>query len=483
MTASLDAPSLIKVNPQLMLKLTFYGAAREVTGSMHLLDCDGVTVALDCGMFQGRRAESETKNINFPMSPATVQAVVLSHAHIDHCGRLPLLVKRGFAGPIFTTPATRDLCALLLADCAHIQSEDARFLNRKRIPRSEPPIEPLYTEADVADTLRLFKTVTPAQSFPVVRNLSCRFYQAGHMLGSSFVRLEHTAGNDSRVSLLFSGDLGRPNSPILSDPDPFPPSDYLLIESTYGGRRHPPNTDLKARLAEIVRATVQRGGKLIIPAFSVGRTQTVVYMLHQLNAEGAIPKIPIYIDSPLAISASEVFQGHPELFDAEATDFQRIAGALLKDPSVHYVREAEESKKLNAINGSCVIISASGMCENGRIVHHIRNNVQDPKNTILIVGFQAAHTLGRRLVERQPHVTIFGQELKVRANIEICNGFSGHADSDELEKMYKPLAPKCRAAFLVHGEPDQMEKMSATMRADGFSKVLAPAPGESFTLS
>lgn len=466
-----------------MFNVKFFGAAGEVTGSMHLLEVGDKTVALDCGMFQGHRKESEAKNQQFPIEPEKLDAVILSHAHIDHAGRLPLLYKRGFRGPIYTSPATRDLCALLLADSAHIQSEDAKYLNKKRVPKGEEPIEPLYSETDAAETMRLFRTVSPDQAFDVMPGFRCQFFQAGHMLGSSFVRVEHKGNGAGPVTLLFSGDLGRPNSPILTDPEPFPPTNYLIIESTYGGRKHPPNADLKEQLARIVNETVQRGGKLIIPAFSVGRTQTIVYMLHQLALEQKIPKVSTYIDSPLAVNASQIFRLHPELFDAEAREFLRLTGDILGAGSCHYVRDAEESKKLNSIPASMIIISASGMAENGRIVHHIRNNIQNAKNTIMIVGFQAANTLGRRLVEKQPHVIIFNQELKVRAHIEVCNGFSGHADSDELENMYKPLARSCRGAFLVHGEPDQMEIMARRMREDGFAKVTCPSPGETFPLT
>jgi len=466
------------------MKLTFYGAAREVTGSMHLVEADGLLVGLDCGLFQGRRAESQEKNLGFPFDPARLHAVVLSHAHVDHCGRLPLLTKRGFAGPVYATPATRDLAALLMADSAHIQVEDARFISKKHARHGLPPVEPLYDEDDAASALRCFRAVADGQPFWITKRLRVRFHQTGHMLGAALIELEYSPPDGGRaVRLVYSGDVGRFETPILQDPHPFPPCDYLICESTYGGRRHPPTADLKNQLAEVINATVARRGKVIVPAFSVGRTQTIVYMIHQLQMEQRISRIPVFIDSPLAVNATEVFRLHPELFDAEARQFLRQTGDILGAECCRYIRDAEESTRLNTRRSPCVIISASGMCETGRIVHHLRNNIGSPKNTILIVGFQAANTLGRRIVERQPHVTIFGEKHKLRAQVVALNGFSGHADRDELDRLLAPLAHFCRAAFLVHGEPDQMAVMQETMRMRGFRRVETPAAGESYELN
>lgn len=467
-----------------MLDVQFHGAAREVTGSCHLLNADGMAVMLDCGLFQGKRAEAMERSRSFPIDPEKLHAVVLSHAHIDHCGRLPLLVKRGFSGTIFTTAATRDLCALMLTDSAHIQEEDAKFISRKRLRAGQPPIEPLYDDDDATATLRHFQTVATGRPFHVTRRLRACFHEAGHMLGSSSVELNYRPpGGEQPVRLVFTGDLGRFNLPILQDPAPLPECDYLITESTYGGRRHPPTEDLPNQLAEVVNDTVRRGGKVIVPAFSVGRTQVIIYTLHRLLSEGRIPKLPIFVDSPLSVDATEVFRMHPELFDREARAFHRADGDILGSSCCTYIRDAEESKRLNTRRRPCVIISASGMCETGRIVHHLRNNIQSPKNTILIVGFQAAHTLGRRIVERQEHVSIFGQKLKLRAAVVALNGFSAHADRDELRRLHRPLAEKCRAAFLVHGEPDQMEALRDTMRGDGFVRVEMPAAGDSFELT
>lgn len=466
-----------------MMKLTFHGAAREVTGSMHLVEADGMQVALDCGLYQGRRAESIEKNQKFPIDAKAIHAVALSHAHIDHCGRLPMLVKQGFTGRIFATPATRDLCAILLADAAYIQSEDAKYINKKRARKGEPPISPLYDEKDAAKAVRLFHTVSQEQTFWLTRQLRARFHHTGHMLGASLIELTYDPPDGKpAVSLVFTGDVGRFNMPILRDPHSFPTCDYLITESTYGGRRHPPSDDLKGELEEIVNDTIARRGKLIIPAFSVGRTQVIVYFLHQLLLERRIPKIPIYVDSPLAVNATEVFRLHPELFDTDARQFQRQTGDILGSDNCNYVRDASESKRINRRRNSCIVISASGMCEAGRIRHHLKNNISNAKNTILIPGFQAAHTLGRRIVERQPTVQIFGRTHKVKARIEVLNGFSAHADRDELQRLHKPLAPTCRGAFIVHGEPDQMETLRETMRADGFNPVEIPEPGQTFEL-
>ncbi len=467
-----------------MMKLTFHGAAREVTGSMHLVEADGMQVALDCGLYQGRRAESIEKNQNFPVDATRIHAVVLSHAHIDHCGRLPMLVKQGFTGRIFATPATRDLCAILLADAAYIQSEDAKYINKKRAKKGQPLISPLYDDEDAAKTVRLFHAVSQEQTFWITRQLRARFHHTGHMLGSSLIELTYDPPDGKpEVSLVYTGDMGRFDMPILRDPHSFPKCDYLITESTYGGRRHPPSDDLKGELEEIVNDTITRRGKLIIPAFSVGRTQVIVYFLHQLQLEGRIPAIPIYVDSPLAVNATDVFRLHPELFDAEARQFQRQTGDILGSDNCNYVRDVEESKRINRRRNSCIVISASGMCEAGRIRHHLKNNISSAKNTILIPGFQAAHTLGRRIVERDKSIKIFGRTHKVKARVEVLNGFSAHADRDELQRLHKPLAQTCRGAFIVHGELDQMEILRETMHGDGFGQVDIPEAGETFELN
>lgn len=466
-----------------MARLLFHGAAREVTGSMHVLEVDGRRFALDCGLFQGRRAESEAKNKQFPLDPTALHGVVLSHAHMDHSGRLPLLVKQGFPGPIYATSATRDLCAVMLADSAHIQQEDAEYLNKKRARHGEPPIEPLYDLAAAQETIRRFHAVAHGRWFGLSRCVQCRFFETGHMLGSAGIELAITEPGRPTVRLVFSGDLGRFNMPIIRDPAPLPAADYLICESTYGGRTSPPVTDLPEQLRDVVRATIERGGKVVVPAFSVGRTQTVVYYLHRLMNEGQLPRIPVFIDSPLSVNATEVFRLHPECYDADAREFAHEVGDILGNGCCTYVRSVDQSKALHRRRAPCVIISASGMCETGRILHHLKNNIRNQRNTILIVGYQAAHTLGRRLVEGETQVPIFQQKYPVRAQVAVLSGFSAHADHDELMRLCRPVAAGCRRAFLVHGEPDQMSAFTDSLRGVGFNAVESPASGQSFELN
>lgn len=466
-----------------MLTVTSYGAAREVTGSLHLLEADGKRIALDCGLFQGKRSDSIQKNRTFAFDAKTLHAVVLSHAHIDHCGRLPMLVNNGFDGPIHTTPATRDLCALLLADSAHIQQEDTKYLNKKRARKGKPPVEPLYEEEDATQAIRQFHSVSQERWFYVSKRVKVRFHHAGHMLGSSSVELEYEPPTGRKVRLVFSGDIGRPHMPILRDPAPFPEADYYICESTYGARIHPPSGDLKGELTKVVNDTVARGGKIIIPAFSVGRTQVLVYFLHQLIAEQKIEPLPIYVDSPLAVNATEVFRMHPELFDKDAREFMRQNGDILGCDYCTYVRSVDQSKGINKSPKPCVIISASGMCEAGRIKHHLKNNVENGRNTVLIVGFQAAHTLGRRIVERDKKIHIFGEKYDLKAQVSVLNGFSAHADRDELRKLMKPHTGAAKGVLLVHGEEDQMTKFQKTLKEDGFKTVIMPHWGETFELN
>lgn len=465
-----------------MAKIRFHGAAQEVTGSMHILEVDGKTIVLDCGLFQGRRAESEAKNRTFPLDPKSVDFVILSHAHMDHTGRLPLLVKQGFDGPIFATPATRDLSALMLADSAHIQEEDALYLNKKRARTGEPPIQPLYTQQDAAETLTRFHSVPYKKPFRVCSSLEGLYTDAGHMLGSSWVTLNITEPGKKPIKLVFSGDLGRFDATLLRDPAIMADADYLICESTYGGRPSPAKQDLTAALEKVVNETVQRGGKLIIPAFAVGRTQSVVYELAVLMHKGRIPKIPVFIDSPLAINATEIFRMHPDCLDRDVVQFAIEVGGILNCADCRTAESVEASKAINNVPPPCVIVSASGMCESGRIVHHLKNNIENPKNTILIVGYQAVNTLGRRIEERQPKVRIHGEEFNLRARVEALEGFSGHAHQDEILRIVSPVAKNCRQTWLVHGELDQMQILAPLMQKAGFRDVNTPAPGETFEL-
>ncbi len=458
------------------LRVVFHGAAHTVTGSMHLVEVGNRKLLLDCGLFQGRRSEAARRNRDFPFSPSDIDAVVLSHAHIDHCGNLPNLVKQGFHGPIYCTPATRDLIAVMLADSAKIQEEDAAHLNKRR-ERGEPPVEPLYTLREVRKTMQLARSVSYDLPFDAETGVVARFVDAGHLLGSAMVHLEIHGR-----SITFTGDLGRRDMPILRDPAPIPPADLIISESTYGGRNHPGIDMLADELGEVVRRTIERGGRVLIPAFSLGRTQTVIYFLHHLIHHGSIPRLPIYVDSPLAAAATEVFRLHPECFDEETTKLLYGDHELFGEELVRYTRSVVESKAINEIREPCIIIAASGMCESGRILHHLKQNVEDPRNTVLIIGYQAPETLGRRIVEKRPQIRIFDRQYQLKAEVVVKNGLSGHAGRDDLLTMLTPLADGKRKVRLVHGEPDQAEALMVTLRERGFNDVAYPMPGDVVTL-
>jgi metallo-beta-lactamase family protein len=457
------------------LRVTFWGAARTVTGSMHLVETPGQRLLLDCGLFQGRRAEAQKRNREFPFDPKDIDVLLLSHAHIDHCGNVPTLMRRGYAGPIYCTPATRDLLAIMLTDSARIQKEDAEYLNRKH-PKSEPRIEPLYEERDVVRTLRACQSVPYDRFVDLGKGVRARFVEAGHLLGSSMVHLEIQRPTGT-LKLTFTGDLGRRNQPILRDPAPIPECDLLLCEATYGGRQHESKEMLADDLDHIVKRTIERGGKLLIPAFSLGRTQTIVYFLHQLVRAGKLPDVPIYVDSPLAAAATEVFRLHPECFDEETIALFDRQPDLFGGSRIQYLRHVEDSKRLNASPDPAVIIAASGMCEAGRILHHLKHNIEDPRTTILLVGFQAPHTLGRRIADRNEEVRLLDRVLKLRAEVISLNGFSAHADHDDLVEYLSPLA-KTTKVRLVHGEPEPAGLLADALRGKGFTDVEVPDRGD-----
>lgn len=463
-----------------MAELTFHGAAQQVTGSLHIIEANGKRILLDCGLFQGRRAEARQKNLTFPFSPASVHAVLISHAHIDHIGRLPKLVDQGFRGVIHCTAATRDLAAIMLADAARIQEEDARFLNKHR-KSGAGRVEPLYEVGDVPRTMRLIQTSPYHRWFKVGPGVHARFFEAGHMLGSAGIEIEITEGSTKKV-LVFSGDIGRVGLPILKDPEPPPPCDYLICESTYGGRRTEAVTDMRFKLAEIVRRTILRNGRVLIPAFSVGRTQTILYDLHRLFDSGQLERVPVYIDSPLAIDATEVFRLHPECFDDESSAFADHPEGLFDAGDFHYVHSRDSSKAIMHSGRPCIVIAASGMCEAGRILHHLRSGVDEERNTILIAGFQAKFTLGRRFVEGEKEVPILGDRFPVRAEIVVLNGYSSHADRDELLRYADGLRGRCRRVFLVHGELEQSTALAEGLRSAGHADVSIPAAAERFLL-
>ncbi|MDQ6612942.1 MAG: MBL fold metallo-hydrolase [Gemmatimonadota bacterium] len=461
------------------MHIEFIGAAREVTGSCHLLHVNGRIIALDCGLFQGRRAESRIKNEKLPIDPEKLDAIVLSHAHIDHAGRLPFLVSRGFRQTIWATAATRDLCAVMLADSANIQERDAEFLAR----RGQPHAPPLYTLEDATRTQKQMVGVPYEKWFDVVPGVRAQFVEAGHILGSASVIVELQENGDTK-RLVFSGDVGRNGLPIIRDPAPPKGGAHVVImESTYGNRDHESVEGARDQLGKTVRETAARGGRVIIPSFAVGRTQELVYDLHALHRAGQIPSIPIVVDSPLAFNATAVFELHPEVFDS-TEDLIRITRDLFDFPLMRFTREVSESKALNAAHGPMVIISASGMAESGRILHHLLHGASDPRNTILIVGFQAEHTLGRRIVERRPSLRIFGDDVALRAQVEILNGYSAHGDRTELHRWLNAIrddgirvGQAMPRVHLVHGEPAAQDAFAVALRADGYN-VDAPSPGD-----
>jgi metallo-beta-lactamase family protein len=451
---------------------------------MILLTVNGSRILLECGLYQGKRQESFERNRKLPFDARSVDILLLSHAHIDHAGNIPTLVKNGFAGPIFATPATRDLCTALLRDSGHIQEEDAEYVNKKRAKKGEPPVEPLYTVDDAEASINSFTSVGYDRPFQVAPGVTLTFRDAGHILGSAILVLDvEEDGKKSRLA--FTGDLGRPGMPILRDPTCVQDVDYLIIESTYGDRLHDPIEGTEKALRDVVVDTYNRGGKLIIPAFALGRTQELVYSLHRLTDQRDIPSLPIFVDSPLALNVTEVFRLHPECFDRELNEF--LAGRKEKDPfgfeRLTYTRTTRESKELNFLRQPAVIISASGMCEAGRVLHHLKNNVEDGRNTVLIVSWQAPDTLGRRLVEHAPQVKIFGEEYTVRARVETINGYSAHADRTGLIEYVRQVgAGRLKAAYVVHGEEPSSLALAEGLRDLGVAQVVVPRPGETVNL-
>jgi metallo-beta-lactamase family protein len=461
--------------------LRFHGAAKTVTGSRHLIEANGSRILLDCGLYQGRRLEAYERNRTFPFDPAAIDVVVLSHAHIDHSGALPALVKAGFHGRIIATPATRALCAIMLPDSAHIQEKDVEFLRKKK----HAALDPLYTQEDAAAALKLFVDVPKGQPFPVADGIVGTFHEAGHMLGSAGILLEiEERGRTTRLG--YSGDVGHTGDPLMPPTRHLPDPDVLILESTYGYKVHPPPEDRKEKLLEIVQRTARRGGKLVVPAFSVGRTQTLVFTLNELVNEERLPAIPIYVDSPLSANATHVFRRHPEEIDPHV--FRELEETFDTDPfgfyRLTYIRTVDESKALNEKPGPFAIISASGMCEAGRIVHHLHNTLGDPRNLVLIVGFQAPHTLGRRLVEGAEVVRVLGETIVRRAEVEVQNGFSAHGDREELARYARGgnANGRLKRIFLVHGEEMAFTALAETLRSDGFPSVHVPDPGEAVEL-
>lgn len=463
------------------MKITFHGAAQTTTGSMHLLSVDGRRVLLDCGLFQGKRKEAFERNRRLPFDGADIDACVLSHAHIDHSGNLPTLVKNGFKGPVYATSATCDLCEIMLMDSAYLQVKDVEYVNKKRAKQGKNPFEPLYVAEDAEAALKLLSPLPYENPHEVAPGLKVTLHDAGHILGSAMVELEFSSGRKN-ARMLFTGDLGRRNMPVLRDPVLVRDVQYLLTESTYGNRLHPPEDDVQMQLETLCREIERRRSRLVIPAFSVGRTQQLLYHLNELFIGGRLASIPVYVDSPLSTRATKIYEAHEECYDREMLERLRRNDSPFALKNVTYVTETERSKALNDAAGPVIIISASGMCEGGRILHHLKNSVENPDDIILIVGYQAEHTLGRRIVHGESPVKIFGELYELKAEVHSIQALSAHADRDEMLDYFRRIGPQVECAFIVHGEPDQQEPFAAELARLGAGKTVIPASGQSFEI-
>lgn len=464
------------------MKIHFLGAARTVTGSMHFLEVNGSQILLECGLFQGKRNETYERNRKFPFDPSKIDAVLLSHAHIDHSGNLPNLVKQGYTGRITATRATTHLAKLMLRDSGHIQETDIQYVNKKRARKGLAPMEPLYTLEDAEKVAGHFNSVEYDTPVEIADGVRATFMDAGHILGSAGIALDITEAN-RKFRVWFSGDIGRRDLPILRNPV-FPVNtDYLIMESTYGDKGHRSPEMAYQELRDVVKKTVARGGKVIIPAFAVGRSQELAVFLHQMIELGEIPSVPIYVDSPLAINASQIFNEHPECMDAETlADIRKRGHAALDFKEISYTRSVAESKAINDYKDPAVIISASGMAEAGRILHHLRNNIEDARNTILIVGWQAPHTLGRRLAERETRIKIFGETFIRKAEVETINGLSAHAGNEMLLEYASAVKDQVQKVFLVHSEDRGALPFQKELQMQGFKEVLYPEAGSTFEI-
>ncbi len=459
------------------MKITSHGAAQEVTGSKHLVEHNGYRILLDCGLFQGKRNDSDRKNRHFGFDPETLHQVILSHAHIDHSGLLPLLAKRGYRGTVYATPATRDLCAIMLQDSAHIQQRDAEWLSKKNMSF----VAPLYEAEDAREIMRRFVCVPYEVRVPLGNGVFLTFHDAGHVLGSAMVELEFEEEQGTR-RLIYSGDIGRNDMPILEDPWRPEEADVVIMESTYGDRDHGPIKEIDGRLAKLVNETVERGGKMVIPSFALERAQEVIYSLKRLESAKAIPELPIFVDSPLTVNITEVFRLHTEAFDDDFAALMQDAGDPFQLAKIRYIRNRDESIALNNHEGPAIIVSASGMCEFGRIVHHLRNTIEDPKNTVLIVGFQAEHTLGRRIVEKRRQVKIFGVKRDLRAQVAVMNEFSAHAGKSELVEFGSRFANNGTTVLLAHGEVEAVAELKSAIEQRGVQSVLVQEQGKTFEI-
>ncbi|WP_247235744.1 MBL fold metallo-hydrolase RNA specificity domain-containing protein [Telluribacter sp. SYSU D00476] len=465
------------------MRIQFFGAARTVTGSKHLITTErGTRLLLDCGLFQG--IQTDEFNQDFGFKASEIDYLILSHAHIDHSGLIPRLVRQGFRGPIYCTSATADLCRLMLLDSAYIQEKDVERINKRRRKQGRPELELLYDAQDAERALSQFRAVQYHQPFSLGDDeVEAFFTDAGHLLGSAAVHLSIPDGGTYK-KLTFTGDIGRPNDSILRSPEPFPQADYIICESTYGNRQHEPHTDMRDHLLRIVHDTcVERRGKLLIPAFAVDRTQELIYALDQLSSEGKLPRLPVYIDSPLAVRATRVMQENSDYFNPDILDYIEKDGDAFAFPYLHYISDVADSKALNERDEPCIIISSSGMAEAGRIKHHIRNNVEDHSTTVLIVGYSAPNTLGGALRRGDKEVKIFGETVPVRARVEVMDSFSAHGDYNEMIDYLSCQDPgRVKQVFLVHGEYETQVAFKLKLEKAGFATVHIPALYESVTL-
>jgi metallo-beta-lactamase family protein len=465
------------------MKIKFIGAAREVTGSKHLvITNEGKKILLDCGMFQGKGMETDSMNRNLGFEPSEIDHIILSHAHIDHSGLIPYLYHNGFRGSVICTNATRDLCAIMLPDSGHIQEMDNKWFNKKRVKQGLPEVEPIYNQTDSEKCMELFIGVAYNRRFRISSKINVKFTNSGHMLGSSVINLE-LIEDGKKIHLAFTGDIGRPHNKILQPPAPFPQCDYLIAESTYGNRLHPEEHDTKLELLDIVNETcVEKRGKLIIPSFSIGRTQEIVYVLNELFHAGKLPKIQVFVDSPLSVNATDVFRMHPECMNHDVKEALKHDDDAFGFNSLHYIKKVEESKTLNDYHKPCIIISSSGMMEAGRIKHHVANNVSDAKNTILIVGYCSPSSLGARIQEPGlKEISIFGEMHPLRAKIAKIEAFSGHGDYKEMIHFLSCQHPaEVKKLFLVHGEYSVQQAYSVELEKSGFKNIEIPKAGEVF---
>ena len=463
------------------MKITFYGAAQTTTGSMHLVEANGCRILLDCGLYQGHRKEAFEKNRNLPVDPPSIDCVVLSHAHIDHSGNLPQLVRQGFRGRVYARQSTMELCDVMLRDSCFLQKRDLEYVNKRRRRDGKKLFEPLYEQSDVDALMQLFVPVHMHEPREICRGVTLEFFNAGHILGSALVQLDVRGDRGRSHRLLFSGDLGQPDQPILRHFEYPSGADILLVESTYADRFHPSADDVELRLERHLKFIDRHNSKLLVPAFSVGRTQQIIYYLNRLRERGRVPAdVKVYIDSPLSQKATRIYASHREVYNDEARAMLAAGKNPLEYPGMTFVGTPEESMALNGTPGPMIIIAASGMCEGGRVLHHLKHCVQDEDNIVLIVGYQAENTLGRRIVEKRETIKILGEEVALRARVDVINALSAHADRAGLSDWIREIKDNVRNAFAVHGEPEKVSAMVDMLKDLGVPNAVAPVPGQTF---